>query len=114
MIKNRNFPSNNAYFAEEEIPVIEISSDLFDNLQNMSNEILIKDDFVIKLQDLNLKPFTHIILRYFEEEFNEAFDFYCLYWKSSSISNIQYILYSYQNDYKIYHNEGTSMLVHNN
>ena len=27
MIKNRNFPSNNSYFAEEEIPVCEVTDD---------------------------------------------------------------------------------------
>ena len=114
MIKNRNFPSNNSYFAEEEIPIIEIQQYLFDGLKGMDSEIYIEDNFVEKLIDLNLKPFTYIKLRCFLEEFNKTFDFDCLYWKSSSNINVNYILYSIGNDYKIYHNEGTSRLVHNN
>ena len=48
MIKNRNFPSNNSYFAEEEIPTYEISEELKDSLFERAN-----------IQDYNFTKFIY-------------------------------------------------------
>ena len=57
MIKNRNFPSNNSYFAEEEIPVCEVTDD---------NEVALLYEFYLMWEGFQIEvsfPTVHNFLK---------------------------------------------------